>query len=205
MVKTQKGERERLSESVLRCIRETPGLSARSIAGRLGLPGDGADRLVRTCIKRLRERGANLVAPGGAGYFDLDAVEDAEVRADMVRAYRTRTGKYLRDYAGLLKQISGMTTMAIAQQVLFDLTVPTAAEDTARPVSMADLAKLPPPRRAGLLKVLGKLLEGIAEDPVAFAVERAFLADRYGRVFLTKADADKVAQAKRLLEEVPVG
>jgi hypothetical protein len=195
-------ERARQGSSVLRCIRENPGLSARDLAARLG---GWTARRVRERIRDLRARGANIViGTSGSGYYDLDGIQDAEARARAVRAHLGRTRQYLLDHVTLLKQIGGMTATAIAQGLLFDLTVPEEAGDEARPVSMEDLARLPASRRSGVLRLLVSVLDGIARDPTAFAVERAYLADRFGRIFITKREAAKLAEARRLLEEIGV-
>ena len=64
------------------------------------------------------------------------------------------------------------------------------------------IARLAPPKRTALLGILTKLLDGLAEDPEAFAVERIALADKYGRVFMSTKDAAKLAAARKLLDEI---
>jgi len=198
-------EQNRRADSCLRCIRENPGRSAEELGRLMGsLPA----REVRDRIRRARDRGAHIViGAGGVGYLDLEQVEDEKLRADLVKAHRQRSRSYLIDHATLMRQIGRMTATSAAQAVLFDLLVPDAAEgepDTGRPATMKDLARLPMPRRAGVVRLLVSLLQGIAEDPEAYAYERAYLADRFGRVFITRREAEKIAQAKRLLEDVGV-
>jgi hypothetical protein len=199
-----RAEAERLGSSVFRCIQETPGQTAEAIARRLNMV---SARDVRERIRELRDRGASIVTgDDGKGYYDLDLIEAPQLRAGFVRAHRERTRAYLVDAAKLMKQIGQMSGLAIAQGLLFNLLVPEAEGEAkaARPATMEDLAKLPEARRTGVLALLVKLLEGIERDPVAYATERALLADRFGRIFITRGQAAAIARAKQALEEVGV-
>ena len=202
MTKVTEVERNRRADSVLRCITESPGLSAVAIGRRLG----GVDeRVVRGRISELRARGqAIVIGESGHGYYLLDTIDDAKRRAKIVRLHRERSRAYLIDHARLMRQIGNMTAGAIAQHALFDILIPLEdGEKIAdRPVSMDDLTHLPAERRSGVVKLLAKLLDSIQNDPVAWEAERAYLAERYGKVFLTKNEAAKLAHARRLLEEI---
>jgi hypothetical protein len=204
----------RNSESVARIIRENPGLSASQIGLRLGLvdpSGAGcsrgsAARQVREMIRVARQRGAPItIGIDGKGYYYLaaDDVSD-EQRAAMVRHHRARTGAYLAGHARLMQQIGQMTGVEVAQLALFDILIPARDGDAQRPASMDDLASLPVERRAGLFQLFQRYLEAMQRDPRAFAAERAVVADRFGKVFITREEAGKLAQAKRLLEEVGI-
>jgi hypothetical protein len=111
------------------------------------------------------------------------------------------------DHARLMRQVGKMTAVEIAQASLFDLLIPDDPEEAStatRPSTMADLARLPRERRAGVTRLLVALLDGLENDAQAFAYERALLADRFKGVFLTKIESAKLAQARKLLEEVGV-
>jgi hypothetical protein len=200
----REAESVRLSDQVLRAIRENPGRTAKELGRILGAV---APREVRERIKRARDRGARIViGVNGVGYIDLGQVEDETYRKDLVQNHRERTRAYLIDSAELMKQIGGWTAGAIAQQVLFDLLVPDgpAGGKESRPATMQDLARLPMPRRKGVVDLLVRMLQGIADDPEAYAYERTFLADKFGRIFITRGEAAKIAEARKLLEGVGV-
>jgi hypothetical protein len=203
----RQAEFTRQAASVLRCIKETSGLTGATIARRLGLAIDAQNgaRTVREYVRHLRANGEPIsIGADGLGYVHLDSVTEEHERAALVIAHRERTRSYLLDHARLLKQAGRMTAVEVAQFAMFDLLVPQDkdAPDAPRPVDMADIARLPIPRRAGLLALLQTLLDGLANDPVAFEAERAVLADKYGGIFLTKANAAKLVQIKRPFEEV---
>lgn len=195
-------ELNRRADSVLRIVRETPGLSAGLIGKMLG---DVSAREVRERIRRLRDRGeAITIGTDGQGYYHLDAIADERQRAEHVKAHRERTRSYLIDSSRLMRQIGKMTAVEVAQFALFDMLVPEVDGDDSRPGTMADLARLPVQRRQGVTRLLVAMLEGIEHDPEAFAYERALLADKFRGIFLTKVEAAKLAQARKLLEEVGV-
>jgi hypothetical protein len=192
---------------VLRCIKETPGLTGATIAKRLGLPfsAEAGARTVREYVRHLRANGEPIsIGADGEGYVHLDSVNGEHERAALVIAHRERTRHYLLDNAKLLRQVGKMTAVEIAQLMLFDLLVPDDkdAPDAPRPINMSNIARLPIPRRAALFSLLQTLLDGLANDPVAFEAERVVLADKYGGIFISKANAAKIAQIKRLFEEV---
>lgn len=197
-------ERARTRQTVLRIIRETPWMSAEAIGRRMG---DVRAREVRDHIRMLRAEGHEIViGHGGQGYVLLEMVEPAEARAGLVREHWYRTRAYMIDHATLLRQIGNVTAVQVVQHTLFDCLVPAEAGQAIgdRPVSMRDLAALPIEKRSGVFELLATLLDGIARQPEAFAVERAALADRFGRVFLTRPEADALAEAKKLLATIGV-
>lgn len=195
-------ELTRRTDSVLRVIHETPGLSAASIGQRLG---DVPAREIRERIRRLRDRGyAVIIGEDGHGYWLLDDVQEPDRRANMVRCHRSRCREFLMDHATLMKQIGQVSAEALGERMLFDLTVPLEDAEKARRLDLGpdDLVNLPFTRRSGYFKVLCSMLDRIAQDPVAFAAERVYLADHFGSVLLTKVQAGKLAQIHKLLEEV---
>jgi hypothetical protein len=184
---------------------EKPGLSAEAIGMRMG--GRSA-REVRKLIKAARAEGEPItIGQSGAGYYYLDeAALDGTQRAAMVNHHRARTKSHLLSNAKLIGQIGRMTAVEVSQLMLFDLLIPAVEgeDENARPVSMNDLAALPVQRRAGMFNLFKKFLDAMENDPVAFAAERTVLADQYGTIFISKIDAQKLAQAKKLLEEVGI-
>jgi len=197
-------ERRRRRLSVLRIVTDHGGLTAEAIGRRLG---DVSAREVRDHIRMLRAEGrAIVIGDGGHGYWALDAIDDADRRARMVQLHWYRTRAYMIDAGTLLRQIGGITAVEIAQHALFDALVPAEGDEklAERPVSMRDLASLPIERRRGVFELLATLLDGIARDPTAFAIERAALAERFGPVFLSKPQAEALAEAKRLLASIEV-
>lgn len=205
MAELTKEERDRRADSVIRLIQESPGLSAEAIGRRLGeIPA----RMVRERIRHARSMGHPVsIGADGRGYYYIghDGVGENR-RAELVKHHRRRSRNYLEAHALLMRQISGMSALQIAQLNLFDLLIPRERNesDDDRPVSMDDLARLPAPRRAGVLHLVQHFLDALAKDPAAWEAERAVLADKYGPVFLTKGQATALRQAKRLLAEVDV-
>lgn len=205
MAKLTADERTRRADSVVRVIQEQPGLSAEVIGRRLG---DVPARMIRDRILWARAQGhAISIGQDGRGYYYLgrDGIDDVK-RAALVKHHRRRSRNYLEAHAVLMRQISGMTSMAVAQMSLIDLLIPRLegeSEDD-RPVSIDDLAQLPVGRRAGMLHLVQHFLDALAKDPAAWEAERAVLADKYGPIFLTTGQAKALRQAKRLLAEVDV-
>lgn len=201
-------DRQRKALSVVRIITENPGLTAEAIGRRLGIMADDPGRPVRELIREARLSGEPIsIGADGKGYYYLgeDGVDDGK-RADLVKHHRARTRSHLAANALLLRQIGQMTAAQVAQMALFELLVPATDDETGeeRPDTWRDLARLPVDRRAGMFHLFRDYLDAMDADPQAFAYERAIIADSYGRVFISKAEADKLAQAKKLLEEVGV-
>lgn len=199
MVAVSDTEKDRRSDSVLRIIHDHPGLTAKAIGQ---LMGSVAAREIRDRIQRLRSRGYRITCGPMGGYYDLEAVTDGKQAAELVKFHMARTRDYLIDHATLLKQIGKMTSEEAAERMLFDVTIPREDADADRELGPEQLAQLPSKRRAGYTRVLCALLDRLQSDPAAFSVERAYLADRYGKIFLTKGDAAKLAAARKLLEEI---
>ena len=110
-------------------------------------------REVRDCIRLLRQCGEPItIGASGIGYIHLEDQHDDHARAVLVKAHRERTRSYLIDAAALMRQIGKMTATEAAQACLFDLLVPSIeGAESDRPVTMADLARLPDPKyRAGV-------------------------------------------------------
>lgn len=199
-------QRQRRADTVTRIIRETPGLNATQIGRRMGNTSSDPGRYARTYIGLARDAGEPITIglDGGYVYLGEDGVDD-ETRAELIRHHRARTRDYMHAHARLLQQIGRMTASEVAQMALFEILVPQQDDDDGeRPESMSDLARLPVERRAGLFQLFRRYLDAMESDPEAFASERAVIADQYGKVFITKGEADKLAQAKRLLEEVGI-
>jgi hypothetical protein len=196
-------DNEREADSVLRIIRERPGLSAGAIGLTLGLgtSPDAAARLVRGRIAELRARGERIaVAPEG-GYYDLSTVRDGRRAAELAQYHVARTRAYMRDHLRLLVQIGGMTVEEVAERMLFDLTVGDQ-DGEADMVGPDDLERMPDKRRAGYFRALFHVLERIQQTPEAFASERVEMARRFGKVFITGVELQKLAQARQLLNEI---
>ncbi len=158
-------------------------------------------REVRDCIRLLRQCGEPItIGASGIGYIHLEDQHDDHAHAVLVKAHRERTRSYLIDAAALMRQIGKMTATEAAQACLFDLLVPSIeGAESDRPVTMADLARLPDPKyRAGVLALMMKFLDGLAEDPVAFRAERAAIADKYGGMFVSRKDAETLRASKNL-------
>ena len=193
----------RAAQTAVRIIRETPGLTAEQIGGRMG--GQTA-RTVRDYIGEARDAGEPItIGLDNRGYYHVgdDGIDD-ETRADMVKHHRNRAKGHMRSAAHLMKLIGQMTATQVAEMSLLDLVVPDAEVERPedRPTTMSDLARLPADRRSGLVRVFRNLLDAMDNDPEAWAAERAMLADEYGTVFLTRAEAGKIAAAREALEAV---
>jgi len=200
MARIKEAEAERMTASVVRCIREKPGLTAEQIAGRLGWQSEFAyaARAVRECVRLARDGGEPItLGERGFGYVHLDSIQDERQRALRVRLHRERTRSYLIGNARLMKALSRMTAVEVGQMMLFDLLIPDDGEagGQARPVCMKDLAKLPPTRRQSVVRLVRNFLDALKDDPEAWEAERAALADAYGPVFITHEQAEQFEAA----------
>ena len=196
-------ERRRQALSVTRCIRENSGCTGKMLAARLGW---NCARTVRQAVEAAREIGEPItIGLDGRGYYHMDDISDPVKRAELLGHHRNRSRDFMVGYAKLMKQIGKFTVAEIAQQTLFDLLMkPCENGDIPQVNSVADLAEIPGPQRAEITNLLFSLLEGIQRDPLNFAVEKAELSKRFGKVFISETDARRIARAKEIMSEISV-
>lgn len=157
---------------------------------------------MRDRIAALRARGERIVIGlDNYGYYDLGTIEDPGLRTAIVKHHRMRSRDFLIAHAVLMRQISGMTAEAVAGQMLFDALIP-ADDQPAEPYGVDDLVRVPPDHRMAIVRLAARLIRSLNADPVALAAERAYVAETTGFVPLSRAEYQRLQQAKELLAGV---